>query len=149
MSGLMSNRAADLWFSPVRTAAVYCMQIKGRVLHPSCCDGSAECPANQLIMKTRLLLQAFAVVISGHCWPLAEASESPDILAFGMNGKRNMLYDVRQRPQSVFIKGRVYIVYNGDATPTAKSCGRPSTWITRKLIAGSGTPTGAGQASRP
>ncbi len=53
-----------------------------------------------------------------------EASPPSKILPFGVNGKRNMLYDARQRPQSVFLNGRVYIVYNGDATPTKNNKGK-------------------------
>ena len=33
----------------------------------------------------------------------AEAFSSPEIIPFGKNGKFKMLYDVRQRPQSVLI----------------------------------------------
>ena len=38
-----------------------------------------------------------------------------------------MLYDSRQRPQSVYLKDRLYLVYNGDATPTknSKASARP------------------------
>ena len=32
-----------------------------------------------------------------------------EILEFGSGGKRNMLYDARQRPQSVLLHGRLYI----------------------------------------
>ena len=37
----------------------------------------------------------------------SEASSSFAILEFGSNGKRNMLYDARQRPQSVLLHGRL------------------------------------------
>ncbi|MBK1878965.1 BNR-4 repeat-containing protein [Pelagicoccus mobilis] len=47
-----------------------------------------------------------------------EAPEQVQILQFGTNGKRNMLYDARQRPHSVLLHGRVYIVFNANATPT-------------------------------
>ncbi|HIG26345.1 MAG TPA: hypothetical protein EYQ50_00535 [Verrucomicrobiales bacterium] len=40
------------------------------------------------------------------------------IQAFGENGKFKMLYDCRQRPQSVYLKDTIYIVYNGDAKPS-------------------------------
>ncbi|NRA42800.1 MAG: hypothetical protein HRU21_10925, partial [Pseudomonadales bacterium] len=53
----------------------------------------------------------------------AEAIAPDKILSFGINGKRNMLYDARQRPQSVLFKGRLYIVYNADATPTKNKKG--------------------------
>ena len=48
----------------------------------------------------------------------SEAFSSPEIIPFGKNGKFKMLYDARQRPQSVLIKGNLFVVYNGDATPT-------------------------------
>ena len=35
-----------------------------------------------------------------------------------------MLYDARQRPQSVLLHDRVYIVFNGDATPTKNKKGK-------------------------
>ena len=54
----------------------------------------------------------------------AEASARDRILTFGVNGKRNMLYDARQRPQSVLLHGRLYIVYNADATPTKNNKGK-------------------------
>ena len=54
----------------------------------------------------------------------AEASARDKILTFGVNGKRNMLYDARQRPQSVLLHGRLYIVYNADATPTKNNKGK-------------------------
>jgi hypothetical protein len=44
-------------------------------------------------------------------------------LAFAHGGKFKMLYDCRQRPQSVFLKDRLYIVYNGDAKPTRNNKG--------------------------
>ena len=44
-------------------------------------------------------------------------------LAFAHGGKFKMLYDCRQRPQSVFLKDRLYIVYNGDAKPTRNGKG--------------------------
>jgi hypothetical protein len=53
----------------------------------------------------------------------SEASSSSAILEFGSNGKRNMLYDARQRPQSVLLHGRLYIVYNGDASATKNGKG--------------------------
>ncbi|MBT5845357.1 MAG: hypothetical protein HOH86_02030, partial [Verrucomicrobiales bacterium] len=44
-------------------------------------------------------------------------------LAFAHGGKFKMLYDCRQRPQSVFLKDRLYIVYNGDAKPSKNGKG--------------------------
>ena len=44
-------------------------------------------------------------------------------VAFADRGKIKMLYDCRQRPQSVLLNGRLYIVYNGDAEPTQNGNG--------------------------
>ena len=56
---------------------------------------------------------------------LAGDAERPArIVPFGNNGKFKMLYDARQRPQSVFFKNRLFVVFNGDAKPTANGNGR-------------------------
>lgn len=44
-------------------------------------------------------------------------------MAFASGGKFKVLYDARQRPQSVYLKDRLYIVYNGDAKPTSNKKG--------------------------
>jgi hypothetical protein len=43
---------------------------------------------------------------------------SPMIQEFGQGGNTQMLYDRRQRPQSLYYKGLAYIVYNGGAKTT-------------------------------
>ena len=66
------------------------------------------------------------LILSGYFVKKARAekqSKSAIILPFGENGKFKMLYDCRQRPQSVFLKDRLYIVYNGDAKPTRNGKG--------------------------
>ena len=40
-----------------------------------------------------------------------------EILAFGEGGQIKMLYDRRQRPQSVYLNGNAYIVFNGGGGP--------------------------------
>ena len=45
-------------------------------------------------------------------------------MAFAHGGKFKMLYDCRQRPQSVYLNDKLYIVYNGDAKPTKNGKGR-------------------------
>lgn len=82
--------------------------------------------------KTRqifpLLIICFIVSTSGNSANsraiAAEDSARDKILSFGVNGKRNMLYDARQRPQSVLLHGRLYIVYNADATATKNNKGK-------------------------
>ncbi len=44
-------------------------------------------------------------------------------VAFADGGKFKMLYDCRQRPQSVLLKDRLFIVYNGDARPSKSEKG--------------------------
>ena len=52
-----------------------------------------------------------------------EQSKAAKILPFGEDGKFKMLYDCRQRPQSVLLNDRLYIVYNGDAKPSRNGKG--------------------------
>ena len=54
----------------------------------------------------------------------AEAFSTPEIIPFGTNGKFKMLYDARQRPQAVFLKGNLFVVYNGDGSPTKNEKGK-------------------------
>ncbi len=55
----------------------------------------------------------------------ASADEpTPVPLVFADSGKLKMLYDARQRPQSVCLHGRVFVVFNGDAEPTENGKGR-------------------------
>lgn len=44
-------------------------------------------------------------------------------VAFADRGKFKMLYDARQRPASVFLQDRLFIVYNGDAKPSKSGKG--------------------------
>ena len=80
-------------------------------------------------MIKRLSKLATVTILIGACTvgamsiAASEASSSFAILEFGSNGKRNMLYDARQRPQSVLLHGRLYIVYNGDASATKNGKG--------------------------
>ena len=64
-----------------------------------------------------------AVFVGGIGISAKEASSFSTPLEFGNNGKRNMLYDARQRPQSVLLHGRLYVVYNGDASATKNGKG--------------------------
>ena len=45
------------------------------------------------------------------------------VLPIAAGGKLKMLYDARQRPQTVLMRGRVYIVFNGDAQPSKNGNG--------------------------
>ena len=49
---------------------------------------------------------------------------APVPLVFADGGKLKMLYDARQRPQSVCLHGRVFVVFNGDAEATENGKGR-------------------------
>jgi hypothetical protein len=67
------------------------------------------------------MVRSFLVLIMVVGCALAESDF--DVVAFGSGGKRKMLYDVRQRPASVLMDGRLYVVYNGDAKPTKNKKG--------------------------
>ncbi len=47
------------------------------------------------------------------------------ILPFGQRGGIKMLYDVRQRPQAVYLQGRVFVGFKGGASPSHS--GKPNT----------------------
>jgi hypothetical protein len=61
-----------------------------------------------------LIVIAFIIPFS-----IAQKIEKSDYetLAFGEGGQIKMLYDRRQRPQSVFLNGMVYIVFNAGGDP--------------------------------
>ena len=67
-----------------------------------------------------VILMSIGVAVGADSPPL---DENPRVLPFGEAGKIKMLYDCRQRPQSVYLKERLYIVYNGDAKPTSNNKG--------------------------
>ena len=66
----------------------------------------------RLLRVAILLIQTFGCVMTLYG---EEQRTVVEILPFGEGGMLKMLYDCRQRPQSVFLKYRIYIVYNGDA----------------------------------
>lgn len=71
----------------------------------------------------------FLLIIT--CVLAVVSNSTAEVLPFGKDGKFKMLYDARQRPQSVFLNGRLHLVYNGEAKPTTNNKGsaRP-TFIT-------------------
>jgi len=69
-------------------------------------------------MKTfHLLLGLLSVAL----W----APASPAPVPFGSGGQVKMLFDVRQRPQSVYLNGKVYLVFNGGAVAGASAKTKP------------------------
>jgi len=75
-------------------------------------------------MKTRILSFFICLIVSATvgCSGAAqtgtdltrEATEAtPDCMAFGQGGQIKMLYDRRQRPQSIFLDNKVHLVFNG------------------------------------
>ncbi len=58
--------------------------------------------------------------------PGQEKSSAVEILPFGEVGKFKMLYDSRQRPQAVYLKDKLHIVYNGKAKANRKGTGEAS-----------------------
>jgi hypothetical protein len=59
-------------------------------------------------MKKLLLILALLVL---------PAIASAGTVSFADQGQYKMLYDARQRPLSMYLDGKVYIVWNGDCTP--------------------------------
>ncbi|MCK4960315.1 MAG: hypothetical protein KAT00_12965, partial [Planctomycetes bacterium] len=57
---------------------------------------------------------------------LEQKPSSPGPIAFAGGGQLNMVYDIRQRPQAVYLDGKVHIVFAGrtDEVPVGK---KPST----------------------
>ncbi len=48
-----------------------------------------------------------------------QSDEGLEVYPFGDGGQLKMIYDRRSRPQGLFLKGTVYLVYNGGAPPAA------------------------------
>ncbi len=43
----------------------------------------------------------------------ADCDKRLEAMPFGNGGQKNMLYDRRQRPQAVYLDGKVHLVFNG------------------------------------
>ena len=71
-------------------------------------------------MKRRNILQAaVAIPLAGLLPPAWSRQPDEDVgpVPFGFGGAKKMLYDVRQRPQAVYLKDTVYIGFKGGAGP--------------------------------
>ena len=79
------------------------------------------------------LAQAMTLLVC--CSALAGEPETLAI-PFAEGGKFKMLYDARQRPQSVMINGELFIVFNGDASPTPNDKGKAFPLLVRYDPAG-------------
>ncbi len=55
---------------------------------------------------------------------LIENAADSFLIRFAGDGKFKMLYDARQRPQAIHIEGKVFLVFNGNASPTGNEKGR-------------------------
>ena len=53
------------------------------------------------------------------------SAPSPAPLPFGRGGQVKMLYDARQRPQSVYLNGKVHLVFNAGAVAGAGTKTKP------------------------
>jgi hypothetical protein len=81
-----------------------------------------------LVLPTLIFILLSHAKASGddHQPPIYQNMEAPSYLNFGKGGQVKMLYDRRQRPQSVFLKDKVFIVYNaGGTADKAKSPTKP------------------------
>jgi hypothetical protein len=83
--------------------------------------------SRQLQVKQATIIFAVICYVTVH--PTAHSKDKSPAptetaaVAFDQGGKFKMLYDCRQRPQSVLLHHRLYIVYNADAHPTQNSKG--------------------------
>lgn len=71
-------------------------------------------------MKRRSVLQAAVALPFANMVPPVwggERTEQTAPMAFGFGGAKKMLYDVRQRPQAVYLNDMVYIGFKGGAGP--------------------------------
>jgi hypothetical protein len=62
-----------------------------------------------------------------------ETAERSAPVAFGFGGSKKMLYDVRQRPQAIYFKGKVFIGYKGGGSKPADG-GRESVAPTYAML---------------
>jgi hypothetical protein len=69
------------------------------------------------------LLTCCVAIASAACGQNAQSTNARGPMAFAGGGKFKMLYDARQRPQSVYMQGRLFIVYNGNAAPSKSGKG--------------------------
>ncbi len=74
----------------------------------------------------RVLCWLAVVILAKPLWVSAEAVVSAAEtmpIRFAASGKFKMLYDARQRPQAICVAGKVFVVFNGKATPTRNEKG--------------------------
>ena len=81
---------------------------------------------NVSILCQLILVLTFGVLFVGSLCAEQKLGEV-SVVPFADAGKFKMLYDARQRPQSVCLKDHIHIVFNGDAKPSdnGKSSARP------------------------
>jgi hypothetical protein len=83
-----------------------------------------------LVINASLLQVTFFLAMGLLSLPyVASAEMAPAVgqtapIRFADAGKFKMLYDARQRPQAIFLAGKVFVVFNGDATPTGNEKGK-------------------------
>lgn len=70
------------------------------------------------------LVGCYIVPLIGYSQEQASTESEVVPVPFAHGGKFKMLYDCRQRPQSVLLNERLYIVYNGDAEPSKNGNGK-------------------------
>jgi len=87
-------------------------------------------------VKRRNLLQAaVAIPFAGLLPPVwsGQPDETEAPMAFGFGGSKKMLYDVRQRPQALYFKGKVFIGFKGGGSTPADG-GRESVAPTHAML---------------
>ena len=82
-----------------------------------------------LLSNSNLVVVGLVIVVWGRCMgtsvsaQLIGAVADGAVMKFADAGKLKMLYDARQRPQAIRLAGKVFLVFNGNATPTRNEKG--------------------------
>ena len=71
----------------------------------------------QRMMLSGVLLPCFLVSLFAYGGHAMDTEKKTDftVVPFGSGGQLKMIYDRRQRPQAIYMNGKVYIGYNGGA----------------------------------
>jgi hypothetical protein len=77
-------------------------------------------PRVNYLFVTIVLLLAFVAVSCDNESSEKVMRDSVKLIPFGSGGQVKMIYDRRQRPQALYINGKVFMVYNGGASQIAE-----------------------------
>ena len=66
-------------------------------------------------MKNYLLSILLTAIAISSSIAVGKGDAKPQVASFGEKGQVKMIYDARQRPQSVYMNDKLHIVFNGGA----------------------------------